>query len=58
MMRVEPGLNPFWHQASLPHRLLSFPSLSRIWTYIERSASTNPWAIQTEVEPVIEQRSY
>lgn len=45
VMRIEPSLNPFWHQASLPHRLLSFPSPSLTWAYIDRGASANPWAV-------------
>ena len=47
-MRIEPGcVNPLWYQASLPHRLLAMPSLERIWAYIERGASANPWAVDS-----------
>jgi GT2 family glycosyltransferase/tetratricopeptide (TPR) repeat protein len=45
VMSIEPSLDPFWRQASLPHRLLAMPSLERIWAYIERGASANPWLI-------------
>jgi hypothetical protein len=41
----EPSLNPFWHQGTLPHRLLSFPSGHRLWSYIVTSAKTNPWEV-------------
>jgi GT2 family glycosyltransferase/tetratricopeptide (TPR) repeat protein len=43
----EPSLNPVWHQGTLPHRLLNFPSTSRIWSYIVTSAKRNPWATVT-----------
>jgi GT2 family glycosyltransferase/tetratricopeptide (TPR) repeat protein len=42
----EPSLNPFWHQATLPHRLLSFPSQVRLWRHIEASARINPWMVE------------
>ena len=42
----EPSLNPFWRQATLPHRLLSFPSEQRIWAHIQSSASLNPWIVE------------
>jgi GT2 family glycosyltransferase len=39
----EPSLNPFWHQATLPFRLLSMPSEKRLWRHIHLCASPNPW---------------
>jgi GT2 family glycosyltransferase len=39
----EPSLNPHWFQATLPHRLLSYPSAKRIWSHIEASARPDPW---------------
>lgn len=44
-LETEPGLNPLWHMATLPFRLLSPPSQARLWGYIERCAARNPWAV-------------
>ena len=44
----DPSMNPFWHQATLPHRLIHFPSGKRIWSYITTSAQTNPWAVSPQ----------
>jgi GT2 family glycosyltransferase/tetratricopeptide (TPR) repeat protein len=41
----DPGLNPFWVQATLPHQLVNFPSPERLWRYIEASGRPNPWII-------------
>ena len=41
----EPSLNPFWIQATLPHRLLSFPSEQRVWDHVDASASSAPWQV-------------
>jgi O-antigen biosynthesis protein len=41
----EPSLAPIWIQATLPHRLLSFPSEQRIWNYVEANASLTPWLV-------------
>jgi hypothetical protein len=43
MLAAEPGANPLWHRATLPFRLLSQPSPSRLWAHIERCAAGNPW---------------
>jgi GT2 family glycosyltransferase len=40
----EPSLNPLWHRATLPFRLLSPPSYDRLWAHIDRCAAANPWA--------------
>jgi tetratricopeptide (TPR) repeat protein/GT2 family glycosyltransferase len=45
-MVIDPSVNPIWHMATLPFRLLSAPSQSRLWAYIERSAETNPWLLE------------
>jgi hypothetical protein len=42
-MDSDPGLNPVWHMATLPFRLLSAPSQNRLWAHIERCASADPW---------------
>jgi O-antigen biosynthesis protein len=40
---ADPSLNPLWHKATLPFRLVSAPSRSRLWAHIERCAAPNPW---------------
>ena len=40
---ADPSLNPLWHKATLPFRLVSAPSQSRLWAHIERCAAENPW---------------
>jgi O-antigen biosynthesis protein len=40
---MDPGLNPVWHMATMPFRLLSAPSQSRLLAHIERCAARNPW---------------
>ena len=40
---ADPSLNPIWHMATLPFRLVSAPSQSRLWAHIERCAAANPW---------------
>jgi tetratricopeptide (TPR) repeat protein/GT2 family glycosyltransferase len=42
-MATDPGVNPVWHMATLPFRLLSAPSQSRLWTHIALCATRNPW---------------
>jgi GT2 family glycosyltransferase len=42
-MQSDPSLNPLWHQATLPFRLLSMPSEARLWRHIRLCASPNPW---------------
>jgi len=42
-MLADPSVNPVWHMATLPFRLLSLPSQARVWSHIERCAATNPW---------------
>jgi hypothetical protein len=38
-MAADPSVNPVWHMATLPFRLLSPPSRSRLWAHIERCAA-------------------
>jgi hypothetical protein len=45
VMDFEPGLNPAWSDATLPHRLLRIPSREMIWRYVAASAADNPWLI-------------
>ena len=40
---TDPSLNPLWHQATLPYRLLAMPSEARLWHHIRLCASPNPW---------------
>jgi len=42
-MMTDPSVNPVWHMATLPFRLLSAPSRSRLWAHIERCAAEDPW---------------
>jgi GT2 family glycosyltransferase len=43
LLDQDPSLNPIWHQATLPFRLLSAPSQDRLWQHIRLCAATNPW---------------
>jgi len=42
-LRVDPSVNPTWHQATLPFRLLSMPSSERLWRHIRLCAAEDPW---------------
>jgi GT2 family glycosyltransferase/tetratricopeptide (TPR) repeat protein len=44
---TDPSLNPLWHNTTLPFRLVSAPSQSRLWAHIERCAAANPWIPST-----------
>jgi hypothetical protein len=46
-IEADPGVNPVWHMATLPFRLLSAPSHARRWGHIERCAARNPWLPET-----------
>jgi len=46
LFEVEPSLNPFWLQKTLPFRLLGVPSEARLWAYIESGARLHPWAVE------------
>ena len=43
VLEVDPSVQPCWHRATLPFRLLSPPSPERLWRYIRLCASANPW---------------
>jgi GT2 family glycosyltransferase/tetratricopeptide (TPR) repeat protein len=47
-MAVDPSVNPVWHQATLPFRLLSAPSYVRLWAHIDQCAARNPWLAQPD----------
>jgi len=47
-MLTDPSVSPVWHVATLPFRLLSAPSQSRLWAHIERCATSNPWLPETK----------
>jgi GT2 family glycosyltransferase len=42
-LQADPSVNPIWHPATLPFRLISSPSRERIWRHIRLCASENPW---------------
>ena len=42
-LQIDPGVNPIWHPATLPFRLISPPSRERLWRHIRLCASENPW---------------
>jgi GT2 family glycosyltransferase/tetratricopeptide (TPR) repeat protein len=42
-LQVDPSINPTWHQATLPFRLLSMPSSERLWRHIKLCAAEDPW---------------
>jgi len=48
VLDTDPSLNPLWHQATLPYRLLSMPSEARLWRHIRLCASANPWLPDNE----------
>jgi len=42
-LQVDPGVNPTWHAATLPFRLISAPSQQRLWRHIRLCAGADPW---------------
>jgi O-antigen biosynthesis protein len=42
-LQVDPGVNPAWHAATLPFRLISAPSQQRLWRHIRLCAGADPW---------------
>jgi GT2 family glycosyltransferase len=46
-MATDPSVNPVWHMATLPFRLLSAPSQSRFRAHVENCASADPWLPKT-----------
>jgi hypothetical protein len=47
----DPGVNPLWHMATLPFRLLLPPSQAKLWAHIERGGAGNPWGLTAHREP-------
>ena len=45
ILEADPSVNPVWHMATLPFRLIAAPSEVRILQHIERCGSANPWSI-------------
>jgi O-antigen biosynthesis protein len=43
LLEADPSLNPLCHNATLPFRLVSAPSQTRLWAHVERCAALNPW---------------
>ncbi len=42
-LEIDPSVNPAWHNATLPFRLISAPPQARLWRHIRLCASPNPW---------------
>jgi hypothetical protein len=42
-LRVDPSVNPFWHPATLPFRLIAAPDPQRLWRHILLCGSDTPW---------------
>jgi tetratricopeptide (TPR) repeat protein/GT2 family glycosyltransferase len=51
VLQDDPSVNPMWHAATLPFRLISMPSLPRLWRHIRLSASGNPWLADGRCDP-------
>ena len=41
----DPGVNPAWADATLPFRLLSWPSAERVRSHVVRCAQVEPWRV-------------
>jgi hypothetical protein len=50
-MTADSSVNPVWHMATLPIRLLSASTRPRLWAHIERCAAANPWLPETGQRP-------
>lgn len=52
-LKADPSVNPFWHAATLPFRLISAPSEKRLWRHVRLCASGNPWLLSAprDTEP-------
>ena len=42
-LQTDPCVNPVWHAATLPFRLIAAPSPERLWQHVRQCASANPW---------------
>jgi len=52
-LTADPSVNPFWHSATLPFRLISAPSEERLWRHVRLCAAANPWLLSApyDLEP-------
>jgi GT2 family glycosyltransferase len=41
----DPGVNPFWHDATLPFRLVQMPSVERLIAHVEATTREQPWRL-------------
>lgn len=46
----DPDVNPNWHVATRPFRLVAAPPQPRLWHHIRMCASPNPWAVNCGAE--------
>lgn len=44
-LTIDPSLNPHWHMATLPFRMIRAPSQERMRGHVRRCGSSNPWLI-------------
>lgn len=42
---LDPSVNPHWHMATLPFRLLRAPSENRVQDYLRHACAPNPWIL-------------
>ncbi len=42
-LEADPSVNPAWHAATLPFRLISAPPQARLWRHIRTCAAADPW---------------
>ena len=49
-LAADPSVNPAWHNATLPFRLIAAPPQSRLWRHIRACASANPWVPECPLE--------
>ena len=49
-LAADPSVNPAWHNATLPFRLIAAPPQSRLWRHIRVCASANPWVPECRLE--------
>jgi hypothetical protein len=41
----DPGVNPFWHDATLPFRLVQMPSVERLIAHVKATTREQPWRL-------------
>jgi O-antigen biosynthesis protein len=44
-LKSDPGVHPFWHDVTMPHRLLRMPSRKRILAHIAATGAREPWRL-------------